>query len=39
VRTPAGWRLKVLTAPDHELELDAVEFRIALAQVYFDLTF
>src|SRR5262245_19358035 len=39
VRTADGWRLDVLTAPRRRLDLDAVEFRIELERVYFDVVF
>jgi hypothetical protein len=38
-RTAETWRSTVLTAADEVLELDAVDFRIDLARVYFDLGF
>jgi Uma2 family endonuclease len=38
-RSPEVWRLTVLTAPDHRLDLDAVDFEIGLDQVYFDVSF
>jgi hypothetical protein len=34
-----GWRFEALTAPDQTLALEAVDFRMELAQVYFDLAF
>ncbi len=37
-RSAEGWRLTVLTSPEHRLELDAVDFEIGLDQVYFDLS-
>jgi Uma2 family endonuclease len=39
VRAAEGWELNVLTAPEETLLLDAVEFRLELRQVYFDLPF
>jgi len=38
-RTPDGWQLGVLTSATEKLELDAVEFSIGLAQIYFGLPF
>jgi Uma2 family endonuclease len=38
-RTEGGWRLDVLTRPEENLALDAVEFAIDLRQIYFDLPF
>ncbi|GJD61207.1 Uma2 family endonuclease [Methylobacterium frigidaeris] len=35
-REPEGWVSDVLTAPDHVLRFEAVEFEIALDRVYFD---
>jgi hypothetical protein len=34
-----GWRFEALTAPEQTLALEAVDFRMELAQVYFDLAF
>jgi hypothetical protein len=36
-RTGEEWHLAVLTSPPQELTLDAVEFTINLARIYFDL--
>jgi Uma2 family endonuclease len=36
-RTADGWQLDVLTSPTETLALDAVDFSIDLAQIYFDL--
>jgi len=36
-RTEDSWQLSVLTNPKQTLELDAIDFRIELEQVYFDL--
>jgi len=38
-RMEDGWRFDVLTAPEQTLALEAVDFWIGLAQVYFDLAF
>lgn len=38
-RAEDGWRLDVLTGPEQVLDLDAVDFRIDLARIYFDLSF
>ncbi|WP_338068022.1 hypothetical protein [Methylobacterium currus] len=35
-REAEGWMRDVLTAPDHGLRFEAVEFEIALEQIYFD---
>jgi Uma2 family endonuclease len=39
VKAADEWQLNVLTAPQEALALDAVEFRIELRQIYFDLPF
>lgn len=39
VRSDEGWRLKVLTAAGQVLELDAIDFKIEFAQIYFDISF
>jgi len=39
VRVEDGWELKVLPTPESILELDAVEFRMDLEAVYFDVPF
>jgi hypothetical protein len=36
-RMEDGWRFEALIAPEHTLALEAVDFRMELAQVYFDL--
>jgi Uma2 family endonuclease len=38
-RGEQGFELEVLTLPDHVVHFEAVEFRIDLARVYFDVTF
>ena len=38
-RTEDSWRFEVLTTPEQTLALEAVDFRIDLAQIYFDLAF
>jgi Uma2 family endonuclease len=38
-RTEEGWRFEALTAPEQPLALEAVDFAIDLAQLYFDLAF
>jgi Uma2 family endonuclease len=36
-RMEEGWRFEALTAPEQTFALEAVDFRMELAQVYFDL--
>ncbi|MFZ0208716.1 MAG: hypothetical protein WAL59_21860 [Roseiarcus sp.] len=38
-RMEDGWRFEALTAPEQTLALEAVDFRMEMAQVYFDLAF
>jgi Uma2 family endonuclease len=38
-RMEDGWRFEAVTAPEQTLALEAVDFRMELAQVYFDFAF
>jgi Uma2 family endonuclease len=38
-RTPTGWERSVLTKSDESLAFQAVEFRMPVSQVYFDIAF
>jgi hypothetical protein len=38
-RMEDSWRFEAVTAPEQTLALEAVDFRMELAQVYFDLAF